>query len=304
MPESKKPRGIISYLAIAFGMAWLLWEIPLRLGNFEGTAMFQLIIVPGAFAPAIAAIVVRKWITHEGFGDAALHPRFRQQWRYYLLGLFLPFAVTTVIAGLSIASGTGNPNLEIQQGIATINPGADIDPAMAPLLWILLPFQFAFNAVIATPLLWGEEFGWRGYLQLRLFPGRPLLAAVLTGIIWGVWHYPLNLRGYNYPGHPLLGLLVFPVSCILLSIILGWLRTKSGSIWTACLAHSATNAIGGTLTLLLFLGRSDFLFTGYLGLLSWVPLGILSAWIVSTGRLKATETGTNAPVNSPDKNVF
>ncbi len=265
--------------------------------------MFQLVILPGAFAPAVAAIVVRKWITHEGFGDAALHPRFRQNWRYYLLGLFLPFAVTAIIAGLAIASGTGKPNLEIQQSITSIIPGANINPSVAPVLWVLLPLQFAFNAVLATPLLWGEEFGWRGYLQPRLFSERPLLAAVVTGIIWGVWHYPLNLRGYNYPEHPLLGLLVFPVSCILLSIVLGWLRTKSGSIWTACLAHSASNAIGGTLTLLLFFGRSDFLFTGYLGLFSWVPLGILSAWIVFTGRLKVNEIAASATVNPLQKNT-
>jgi membrane protease YdiL (CAAX protease family) len=300
---SKNTRGIISYLAITFGLAWLLWEIPLRLGNFEGTAMFQLIIVPGAFAPAIAAIVVRKWITGEGFGDAAFHLRFRQSWRYYLIGLLLPFAVTATIAGLSIASGTGKPNLEIQQSITAIIPGANINPSTVSFLWILLPFQFAFNAVLATPLLWGEEFGWRGYLQLRLFPEKPLLAAVVTGIIWGIWHYPLNIRGYNYPEHPLLGLLIFPVSCILLSIILGWLRMKSGSIWTVCLAHSATNAIGGTLTLLLFLGRADFLFTGYLGILSWLPLGVLAAWIVFTGRLKASEAAADAIVDPLEDNA-
>ena len=54
-------------------------------------------------------------------------------------------------------------------------------------------------AVLMTPLLWGEEFGWRGYLQLRLFPGRPVSAAIATGLIWAVWHYPLTLRGYDYP---------------------------------------------------------------------------------------------------------
>jgi len=299
---SKNTKGIISYLAIAFGLAWLLWEIPLRLGNFEGTSMFQLIIVPGAFAPAIAALVVRKWITGEGFADASLYPKFKQSWRYYLFSLLLPFIVTATIAVLAAASGIGKANLEIQQSITAILPGANINPSMTSFLWIVLPFQFAFNAVLATPLLWGEEFGWRGYLQLRLFPERPLLAAVLTGIIWGIWHYPLNLRGYNYPEHPLLGLLVFPVSCILLSIILGWLRTKSGSIWTVCLAHSATNAIGGTLTLLLFLGRADFLFTGYLGILSWLPLGAIAAWIVFTGRLKA-EKAANATIDLLQENT-
>jgi len=283
---SKRTKGIVAYLAIAFGLAWLLWELLLRLGGYDGTSLFQIAIIPGAFAPAIAAIVVRKWVTGEGFGDAALSPHFRKNWKYYLIGLLLPFVVTAIIVGLAVITGTGKPNLELQNIIAMLAPGAEINPSAIPLLWVLLPAQLMWSALLVTPLLWGEEFGWRGYLQPRLFPGRPLLAAVVTGIIWGTWHYPLNIRGYNYPEHPLLGLLLFPVSCILMSIIFGWLKTRSTSIWTVCVAHSATNAIGGSLTLLLFTGRADFIFIGYLGLLSWIPLGALSAWIIFTGRLK------------------
>ncbi len=286
MPMSKRTKGIVAYLAIAFGLAWLLWELLLRLGGYEGTSLFQIAIIPGAFAPAIAAIVVRKWVTGEGFGDAALSPHFRKNWKYYLIGLLLPFVVTAIIVGLAVITGTGKPNFELQNIIAMLAPGAEINPSAIPMLWILLPMQLMWSALLVTPLLWGEEFGWRGYLQPRLFPGRPLLAAVVTGIIWGTWHYPLNIRGYNYPEHPLLGLLLFPVSCILMSIIFGWLNTRSTSIWTVCVAHSATNAIGGSLTLLLFTGRADFIFIGYLGLLSWIPLGALAAWIIFTGRLK------------------
>ncbi len=51
------------------------------------------------------------------------------------------------------------------------------------MIW-LLPVQPMLNALLATPLLWGQEFGWRGDLQMRPYPGRPLLAAVGTGVIW------------------------------------------------------------------------------------------------------------------------
>ena len=83
-----------------------------------------------------------------------------------------------------------------------------------------------------------------------------------------------------------LGLIVFPISTVLLSIIFGWLRLRTGSVWSASLAHAATNALGGSLTRLLFLGGSNMIFVGYLGLLGWVPLGALSAWIVLAGQLK------------------
>ena len=57
-------------------------------------------------------------------------------------------------------------------------------------------------------------------------------------------------------------------------------------MWAASLAHAATNAIGGSLTTLLFAGGADAIFVGYLGLLGWLPLGALCAWIVLSGQLK------------------
>jgi membrane protease YdiL (CAAX protease family) len=139
------------------------------------------------------------------------------------------------------------------------------------------------TSLLATPLLWGEEFGGRGYLQLRIAPGRPLLAALATGVIWGLWHLPVNLRGYNFPGQPVLGMVVFTVSAVLLSVIFGWIRQRSGSIWAASLAHAATNAIGGSLMLVLFFGAGNPLFVAYLGILGWVPLGALAGWIAWRG---------------------
>jgi len=166
-------------------------------------------------------------------------------------------------------------------------------PSLPPGSFFILPFQLMITALIAAPILWGEEFGWRGYLQVRLMGNRPLLSAIVTGLIWGLWHLPINLRGYNFPDQPVLGMLVFTVSTIMLSIIFGWLRTRTGSIWSASLAHSATNAVGGSLTLLLFTGGPNWIFVSYVGVLGWVPLEILCAWIVLTGQLPAHTSSSN-----------
>jgi membrane protease YdiL (CAAX protease family) len=159
-------------------------------------------------------------------------------------------------------------------------------PALPPGIWLAIPIQLMVTSLIATPILWGEEFGWRSYLQLRLFGERPLLAALVTGLIWGVWHFPLIIRGYNFPDHPVTGMLIFPVGTILLSIIFGWLRLRTGSIWASSLAHSATNVIGAGITTLLFMGGANWILVSYLGPLGWVPLGALSAWIILTGQLR------------------
>jgi len=280
-----KTKGIVSFLVIAFGLAWILWEIPFLIGLSPRRPLFQLALLPGGFAPAVAALVVRKWITREGFADAGLALNLRQ-WPYYLCAWLLPLVVTAVIVGLAVVLGVSQPDLSLQRGLQALSPGADAPPLSPLAMLIALALQLMLTALVATPILWGEEFGWRGYLQIRLLAHRPALAAVVTGLIWGVWHYPVNLRGYNYPDHPVLGALVFPVCTVLLSIVFGWLRLRTGSVWAASLAHAATNAIGVSMTALLFSGGPNFMFVRYLGVLAWVPLGALCAWIILSGRLK------------------
>jgi membrane protease YdiL (CAAX protease family) len=276
-------KGVTSFLLLAFGMAWILWEIPLRLGVSPHNPLFQLVALPGGFAPAIAAFIVRRWITREGFADAGLRLNLKK-WRYYLVAWLLPLPVTAIIVFLAYVFRIAKPDLTLGRALGVLAPNRAL-PSLPLYIWLLIPVQLAITALIATPLLWGEEFGWRGYLQVRLLSRRPLLAAVATGLIWGVWHYPLNLRGYNFPGHPIWGLIVFPVSTVLVSIVFGWLRLRTGSVWATSLAHAATNAMGGSLTTLLYLGGADMMLVGYLGLLAWVPLGALCAWIVFTGQL-------------------
>ncbi len=280
----KKTKGIVAYILIAFLMAWGLWEIPIRLGFSVTSAFFQFSALPGAFSPAIAAIIVRKLITHEGFADAGLKPNLTK-WRHYLVAWLLPLFVSAIIIGLVVASGIGRPDFSLKRAMSALAPGTEVHP-MSSFIWVFIPISLLITSLFSTFILWGEEFGWRGYLQMRLFAERPLLAAIATGIIWGVWHYPINVRGYNFPGHPILGLLVFPVSTVLLSIIFGWLRLRTGSVWAPSLAHAATNSIGSSLTVLLFAGGPDFLFASYLGLLGWIPLAALCLWIIFTGQLK------------------
>jgi membrane protease YdiL (CAAX protease family) len=282
---NNKTRGIASYLLLAFGMAWILWEIPIRLGVSPRSPLFQLAALPGGFAPAIAAIIVRKWITHEGFADAGLRLNL-QKWPYYLVAWLLPLLVTIIIVALAVALGISQPDFSLQRALGALGPEGSSLPSLPFNIWLVIPFQLLITALVATPILWGEEFGWRSYLQLRLQGQRPLLAAVATGLIWGFWHYPLLLRGYNYPDHPIVGLFVFPVGTILLSIIFGWLRLQTGSIWSSSLAHAATNSIGAGFTTLLFMGGPNWIFVSYLGPLGWIPLGALCAWIVLTGQLK------------------
>lgn len=99
--------------------------------------------------------------------------------------------------------------------------------------------------LISWPAFFGEEYGWRVYLQDRLFP---LLGGykgvIILGIIWGLWHVPGIVFGHNFPGYPILGNVLFTLFCIVFGIILSYAVLKTGSVWIAVILHLINNKFG------------------------------------------------------------
>jgi uncharacterized protein len=284
-----RAKGILWFLIITFGVAWSNWELAIWSGFSVLSWQFTLCAFPGAFAPAIAAVIVRKWITREGFADAGLGLRVAK-WRYYVIAWLLPLAVVSAIAAQAIALGLAQPDFTLARAAASGAAGHDV-AGLSGMGLAVVP-QLMLAAVIATPVLWGEEFGWRGYLQRRMVPGRPELNALCTGVIWGVWHWPLTLRGYDFPDHPVLGSFLLVVLAILMSYIFDWLREKSRSIWAPSLAHASTNTIGG-ISVLWFGGALGPSIASYGGLLSILPILLVCVAIFLFERREpetATET--------------
>ncbi len=266
--SSSKNRGIVAYLIIAFGVTWATWIPIWLLGIPPNSDIFNMGVMVAAFAPALAAIIVRRWVTREGFADAGLAPNLRRAWPFYIFAWLWPVlaCVTLGIAGLF--------------GVAVLN---EVASGLAPALVL---------ALVMTPVLFGEEFGWRSYLQIRLFSNRPLLAALATGTIWGVWHYPMVLGGYLGNQHGLLGFVVFPTYTILFSILLGWFRLRTGSVWAPSLAHAANNMVLEAIAPALFVtlpGNGDLMLDPR-GLVVLIPLGLVCAWIILSGQLQPKES--------------
>jgi membrane protease YdiL (CAAX protease family) len=269
----KNTRGIVVFLLIACGLAWLnmlaFWLLDVGTPQGDQPAQSSVLLLllsgPQAFAPAIAAFVVRKWVTREGFADAGLRLYLRRGWPYYLIALLFPLVVIPIAVALWVLVGGGQP-----------------DWSALPLSTLLSLPLMALS--MALPLF-GEEFGWRGYLQLRLAPGRPLLAAVGTGLIWAVWHYPmllLMLPAAEYGS----ALLLHPITAILSSIFYGWLKDRSQSVWPACLAHGAQNFI---VYMALSLLMADLPFT--LGRLGYGGVGfaVVALLVLTVGRFGVQE---------------
>lgn len=120
-------------------------------------------------------------------------------------------------------------------------PGATA--AMPP---VVLLTTTLLNVIIIGPFLgliitFGEEYGWRGFLQTELVRLGRIRGVGLLGIIWGIWHWPIILMGYNYPGQPVLGPLLMTGYTVALSYFLAYAVFKSKGVWTAAYLHALSN---------------------------------------------------------------
>lgn len=263
-------KGLVSFLLISFliawlgiGIGWLLGIRPLpETAGFAEQLVFLAVTLPTSFAPALACFAVRKWITKEGFFDSGIRFNLRQSWLYYLLALIYPLFIFPLVWGVSATSGLGRLD------VSHLAVG-DIFLAMV-------------LSVAGAPIAWGEEFGWRGYLQIRLWPTHALWSAITTGLIWGIWHYPMILMGFLSPQNMALALVLYPINMSITSLLYGWFRARTDSIWPPSLAHSA----GNSLLVPMLTASSE----GLPWLLVWggyrlIILGILGVAIATSGQL-------------------
>jgi uncharacterized protein len=167
------------------------------------------------FGPAAAALIVsRVWRGRAGVAELwAVTKRWRVHPGWYIAALALPAAGFALGHLLFVAAG--NPMLPV--------PGT-----IQPIMFVL------FVLVI------GEEVGWRGFLLRHLLRERsPLVAAILVGIVWALWHTPL----YFIPGMPSYGgpFLAFAAWAMALSFLLTWLWLGTRSVLLATVMHGAAN---------------------------------------------------------------
>ncbi len=86
----------------------------------------------------------------------------------------------------------------------------------------------------------GEELGWRGFLQPRLEERWPVVtAANVVSLIWAAWHLPLFGITPTYRVMPLIGFVGFYFSIWIASWIFTWLlRFGRASLLVVAVFHA------------------------------------------------------------------
>ena len=290
-------RRLVIFLSFAFGIAWAtglviyltggLTNSPVLVQSPHITLALVLLATVYMWAPALGHIFTRL-LTGEGFHDLYLRLNFKRGWPFWLAGWFLPgiLSILGILVYFAVFPAQFDPNFStLQQALnnATSATGQALPMTSQTYLLIQIVTAMVLGPILNLIAVFGEEFGWRAYLQPKLMPLGTRKAVVITGLIWGVWHWPVIAMGYeygfNYWGAPVVGPLLFLVFTVSLAILFGWLVIRAGSVWPSVIAHGAINAIAG-LGLVAMIGKPNMLLgPAPNGLLGGLPLILLAVFL-------------------------
>lgn len=231
------------------------------------TVLLALLYMP---APLVAALIVGRIdsppalirTTFDGFG--------RKLPRLLLVAVLVVPATVAVMVGVSWLAGNvlGLPGpgsvlfgqADLVANALTLLPAQNADQvaslsAAIPPFWGLIGLTlvgallagFTINGLFA----FGEEYGWRGWLADELRPLGAFWANVVTGVLWGLWHAPLILLGFNYGPYGRIGTAFMIALCIPFSVLLWRAREVTGSLLAPAVLHGAFNGFAGVFTVLL-----------------------------------------------------
>ena len=123
--------------------------------------------------------------------------------RYVLIGYLIPIAYCLVASlGIWIFGFGGFPNTEfVRQTAEAFGLGGAPDWVVIAMFVVLTGTTGMLSGVAAAT---GEEIGWRGFLVPELAKVLPFTGvALVSGLIWAAWHYPITRSSTATPACPL-----------------------------------------------------------------------------------------------------
>jgi len=235
------------------------------------------------WVPTVATVLTIKLVTHEGFAITNL--RIGALKPYLISALVVPacFMITYILTWLL---GLGQPDWQLAE-LRTLMTSSGADVSTMPPSTVILPVVFLASLFLGPTINgifgFGEEFGWRGYLLPKLLPLGKLKAYTILGMIWGLWHAPLIVVGFNFPGYPFLGIVGMVLMTTTIGIYINELTVRNRSSVLAGWIHGAFNGQVYGIWRILFPNVNPLVggFTGVVGATVWLILGL---WVMYRGQ--------------------
>ncbi|MBM3237165.1 CPBP family intramembrane metalloprotease [Candidatus Poribacteria bacterium] len=289
----KNIKKSILFIGLTFSLSWLIAILFFLLGGKWNRPIAMVVGVVYMFVPMTVAIIVQKFIYKEPVKEP-LGISWKLN-RWFLVAWLLPPIVAFATLGVSLFF----PGIEYSSEMAgmferfrqLLTPEQfkkmEEQAAILPLhpFWIALLQGLVAGVTINAVAGFGEELGWRGLLQKELGFLGFWKASVVIGVVWGIWHAPIILQGHNYPQHPIAGVFMMTVFCVLLAPIFSYVRVKAKSVIAAAVIHGSLNGTIG-LAIIVVKGGNDLIIGGT-GLAGFIILAVVNLGIfVYKGRLK------------------
>lgn len=288
-------KQIAIYLFIAFVIPWSLWAV-LYIQTKDVTN--QALIVTFTFlfnaiamwCPGLAVLVLWLMNGRQKTMVPSFNPLLTTKWIWYLIAWGIP-VISMVVGGICyfiVFPGDLTFSFDVISKAAQEAGSPISSEYAAQIALIQILSALTIGPLINIFLAVGEEIGWRGFLYPALAERfRPAYAHVAMGLIWGIWHTPINAMGHNYGvkyvGYPYLGIVVMCVFTFGIGVFLSFITERSGSIWPAALCHGAVNAVGGIPVLFNDPALPHQLLGPHLsGLIASLPLALAALWVIKT----------------------
>lgn len=281
----KLERGVWIYIAVLFAITYAIQILAIISGG-EESQLFQPLVGLTMFLPAIGAII---YLIRTGQGIKYIDWKITKPW-YFIASLVIPSLIT--LFGIFLFEKIGwAENHDYTVDHYTVS---DIDMLLllgqdTQSIYFFMA-NFLVTGVVFSLLTGlmtiGEELGWRGFLQKKLLEKNGLLKSLIfLGLLWGFWHFPLIVNGFNYPEYPYWGaFLIFPLSTVFISFFMGWLTINSKSFWPAVFAHGGINSI---MTLLFELDYGPNKFAANFVILGiWALVGVVTYSFISLDHIR------------------
>ena len=264
----------IQFIILTCMVSWAIAGAAILLGirNTRSVA-YTIFAAMYMFLPAICSIILQIIHKEKPFSNLGISFRFN---KWFIIAGIVPIIYSFMALGINLLF----PNITFSatyEGLLSMLPPEQAELAeqqlsrFPPAFYLVLQ---VFGAIAAGYTInavagFGEELGWRGYLLKSLNCKKFLPVSLIIGTVWGLWHFPLILIGHNYPQHPVIGVGMMTIFCILLTPMMIYIVIKSKSVITAAIFHGVNNAIAG-ISILYIVGGNDITngVTGIAGLIT------------------------------------
>jgi membrane protease YdiL (CAAX protease family) len=227
-----------SFVAITFVVSTIIFS----LYSFIPESFLLVYFAVAMWVPGIVAIYIRKT------QGVKVQPSLSLVWasnRFVWIAAITPFVLVMVTSALNILLTSSTYELNEFY----VNAFNDLGVAEEFHIWVLLG-QTLLNGFIAgitinTVFALGEEIGWRGFLQKELGYLGLWKSGLVIGLMWGFWHAPLVIQGYNFPQNPWIGVVLMTIACAPLGLIMSYFVQRSETVMSAGFFHGVFNAVAG-----------------------------------------------------------